>query len=75
MLIKFYVIKLNYIVKYFPMTNYDILRNNNEKLSNLLSPKIIYNDESNDEILNLKIEYKEIDLDSMVSYDNKLFCM
>lgn len=57
------------------MTNYDILRNNNEKLSNLLSPKIIYNDESNDEILNLKIEYKEIDLDSMVSYDNKLFCM
>jgi len=30
------------LVKYFPMSSFEILQLNNEKLSNLVSPKIIY---------------------------------
>ena len=58
------------------MTNYEILVQNNEKLSYLLAPKISYNSQTYDieEIINFKIEYNYIDLVSMLSYDNKLFC-
>ena len=57
------------------MTNYDILQQNNEKLSFLLAPKIIFNEEASEDIVKVKIDYNDIDLVSMVSYDNKLFCM
>ncbi len=62
------------LVKYFPMSSFEILQLNNEKLSNLVSPKIIYpeDDQAN---IKIKVEYNDLNLISMVSYDNKMFCI
>ena len=62
------------LVKYFPMSSFEMLQLNNEKLSNLVSPKIIYpeDDQAN---IKIKVEYNDLNLISMVSYDNKMFCI
>jgi hypothetical protein len=56
------------------MSSFELLQLNNEKLSNLVAPNIIYPDDAEGN-LKIKIEYNDLNLISMVSYDNKMFCI